>query len=90
MPRGNIETINPKAMVAHSVQRFMEEYNYHFIFRKDFSGCYADAFSIARRHRLDMNFLIDCNIDKFLNNVDSFIRDLDNPDFLIQFISDIR
>ncbi|KOS18696.1 Elongator complex protein 1 [Escovopsis weberi] len=58
MPRGNLETIFPRAMVLAGIRRLIDD--------KD----YKRAFAYCRTQRVDMNILCDYRLDQFLANED--------------------
>ena len=49
MPRGNLETIHPRALVIAAIRKSLDALQY------------SAAFSIMRRHRIDMNLIVDHN-----------------------------
>lgn len=49
MPRGNLETIHPRALVLSKVKKFLDALDY------------GKAFDLVRRHRISMNILYDHN-----------------------------
>ncbi|KAI9005064.1 IKI3 family-domain-containing protein [Hyaloraphidium curvatum] len=75
MPRGNLETIAPRPLVLTTVKAHLDKMEYR------------DALVLCRRHRIDLNVLVDHNLDRFLANVDRFIRDVDTADYLNLFLS---
>lgn len=48
MPRGNLEVIYPRALVLHCVRSLLDKQEF------------GEAYAVARRHRVDLNFLVDC------------------------------
>lgn len=79
MPRGNLETIFPRAMVLAGIRRLVEQ--------KD----YGSAFATCRTQRVDMNILYDHRPEQFLANVDLFldqIRDAANIDLFLSTLKD--
>jgi elongator complex protein 1 len=75
MPRGNLETIEPRALVVSQVRRAIDKIDYQ------------SAFVAARKHRLDLNLLYDHNPELFMSNLDSFVKQLADVDYLNLFIS---
>ena len=49
MPRGNLETVYPRALVLSSVRRHLDQ------------RCYGDAFVTMRKHRINLNLIYDHN-----------------------------
>ncbi|KAG0672392.1 Elongator subunit iki3 [Maudiozyma exigua] len=74
-PRGNLETIYPRIMVLSEV-------------RKNISAKkYKDAFVQCRTHRIYLDILYDYAPEAFLENLDLFIQQIDNVDYLNLFVS---
>lgn len=78
MPRGNLETIYPRAMVVAGIRAVIDE--------KD----YARAFSYCRSHRVDMNILYDHRPAQFLSNVGLFLNQLRDVSYIDLFLSSLR
>ncbi|CAD6505212.1 BgTH12-00706 [Blumeria graminis f. sp. triticale] len=78
MPRGNLETIFPRAMVLAEIRRLVEEKN----FRKAFLHC--------RTQRVDMNIIYDQAPKLFLSNAGIFIDQVKKPAYIDLFLSSLR
>ncbi|KAG6022003.1 hypothetical protein E4U41_002338 [Claviceps citrina] len=78
MPRGNVETIFPRAMVVAGIRGLIEE--------KD----YARAFHCCRTQRVDMNMLYDHQPAQFLANVGLFLDQLKDVAHIDLFLSSLR
>ncbi|KAE9377847.1 elongator complex protein-like protein 1 [Stipitochalara longipes BDJ] len=78
MPRGNLETIFPRAMVVAGIRKLIEEKNY----RKAFTHC--------RTQRVDMNILYDHAPEQFLANVALFIDQVKKITYIDLFLSSLR
>ncbi|KAK6212638.1 putative elongator complex protein 1 [Pestalotiopsis sp. IQ-011] len=78
MPRGNLETIYPRAMVVAGIRQLVDEKNY------------GRAFAYARTQRVDMNILYDHNPQQFLENVSLFLQQLDDISYVDLFLSALR
>ncbi|KAF4551650.1 Elongator complex protein 1-like protein [Elsinoe fawcettii] len=78
MPRGNLETIFPRALVLAGIRKA--------IIAKD----YRKAFFACRNHRVDMNILHDYNPKQFMTNVDLFVDQLKKPTHIDLFLSQLR
>ncbi|PQE09763.1 iki3 family protein [Rutstroemia sp. NJR-2017a WRK4] len=78
MPRGNLETIYPRAMVLAGIRKLIEEKNY----RKAFTHC--------RTQRVDMNILYDHAPEQFLSNVALFIDQVKKITYIDLFLSSLR
>ena len=74
MPRGNLETIYPRAMVLAGIRQLVEQKEY------------GTAFATCRTQRVDMNILYDHRPSQFLENVDLFldqVKDFANIDLFL-------
>jgi len=78
MPRGNLETIYPRAMVVAGIRQLIDEKNY------------ARAFSYCRTQRVDMNILYDHKPDQFLSNVGLFLDQVGDATHIDLFLSSLR
>lgn len=78
MPRGNLETIYPRAMVLASIRRNIADRQY----RK--------AFLICRSQRVDMNIIHDYAPDQFLADVAKVIDQLKTVEHLDLLLSQLR
>lgn len=78
MPRGNIETIFPRAMVVAGIRLLIEDKNY------------KRAFAYCRTQRVDMNILYDHRPAQFLTNVDSFLDQLEDVTYIDLFLSSLK
>jgi elongator complex protein 1 len=77
-PRGNLETISPRALVLASVRQSIE--------KKEFRA----AFLTCRTHRIDMNILHSHEPELFMANVPLFIQQLEDVDYIDLFLSSLR
>lgn len=78
MPRGNLETIYPRAMVVAGIRALIEQKNY----KKAFTNC--------RTQRVDMNILYDHAREQFLSNVALFIDQVKKITYIDLFLSSLR
>ncbi|KHN97774.1 elongator complex protein [Metarhizium album ARSEF 1941] len=78
MPRGNVETIFPRAMVVAGIRSLIEEKNY------------SRAFEYCRTQRVDVNILCDHQPTQFLSNVGLFLDQLKNATYVDLFLSSLR
>ncbi|KAL2160879.1 hypothetical protein VTH06DRAFT_1076 [Thermothelomyces fergusii] len=78
MPRGNLETIYPRAMVLAGIRRLVE--------RKE----YGAAFATCRTQRVDMNILFDHRPTQFLENVGLFLEQVKDPANVDLFLSSLK
>ncbi|EKD16630.1 IKI3 family protein [Drepanopeziza brunnea f. sp. 'multigermtubi' MB_m1] len=78
MPRGNLETIYPRAMVVAGIRKLIEEKNY------------KRAFTHCRTQRVDMNILYDHAPEQFLISVPLFIDQVKKITYIDLFLSSLR
>jgi elongator complex protein 1 len=78
MPRGNLETIYPRAMVLAGIRKLVEQ--------KD----YGSAFLTCRTQRVDMNILYDHRPEQFLENVGLFLEQVKDPANIDLFLSTLK
>lgn len=78
MPRGNVETIWPRAMVLAGIRKLVEEKNY------------KAAFAHCRTQRVDMNILYDHAPEQFMANVELFVTQVKKITYIDLFISSLR
>ncbi|KAI4149351.1 MAG: hypothetical protein LQ340_004684 [Diploschistes diacapsis] len=78
MPRGNLETIYPRALVLPLIRKSIDE------------NRYKKAFLACRNHRVDMNILHDHAPGKFLYSVDVFIDQVQKLEHIDLFLSQLR
>lgn len=78
MPRGNLETIYPRAMVLAGIRSLIDE--------KD----YGQAFAHCRTQRVDMNILYDHKPEQFLSNIGLFLDQLKDVTYIDLFLASLR
>ncbi|RBR06084.1 uncharacterized protein FIESC28_11195 [Fusarium coffeatum] len=78
MPRGNLETVFPRAMVVAGIRNLIDEKNY------------SRAFSYCRTQRVDMNILYDHQPEQFLTNVGLFLDQIPDVAHIDLFLSSLR
>ena len=78
MPRGNLETIYPRALVLVGIRTNINEKKY----RKAFFAC--------RNHRVDMNILHDHDPQQFISNVPLFLDQVQKVEHIDLFLSQLR
>lgn len=78
MPRGNLETIWPRAMVLAGIRKLINEKNYKM------------AFSHCRTQRVDMNILYDHAPEQFMLDVELFINQIKKVTYVDLFLSSLR
>lgn len=78
MPRGNLETISPRAFVLATIREDLKMLN----FRSAFIAC--------RKNRIDLNILYDDNPERFVEHIRTFIKQVSEVDYLNLFLSNLR
>lgn len=78
MPRGNLETIYPRALVLAGLRRYIDE--------KD----YKSAFLACLNHQVDMNILHDYRPDLFMANIPLFIDQVKKVSRIDDFLSKLK
>lgn len=77
MPRGNLETIYPRALVLAGIRTHIN------------SRAYQKAFSICRMHRVDMNILHDYAPEQFMQDVELFVKQVKKAEYIDVFLSSL-
>lgn len=78
MPRGNLETIYPRALVVAAIRRSIE------------AERYDEAFLACRSQRVDMNILHDHDPDRFLASVSKVVAQIKKVEHIDLFLSQLR
>ncbi|KAJ5812211.1 hypothetical protein N7474_008512 [Penicillium riverlandense] len=77
-PRGNIESIFPRALVLAGIRTFIDQKHYRA------------AFLACRSQMVDMNILYDYAPQQFMENVQLFIEQVKKVDFIDDFLSRLK
>jgi elongator complex protein 1 len=77
-PRGNIETVSPRALVLASVRHNIDEKKFR------------TAFLTCRTHRIDFNILWNYREDLFFENVGLFIQQIHDVEYIDLFLSSLK
>ncbi|KAI0314583.1 IKI3 family-domain-containing protein [Amylostereum chailletii] len=75
MPRGNLETINPRPMVLKVVRDDID------------AGNWLKAFLACRKHRIDLNILVDHSPALFRQKLPSFVEQINDVDHINLFLT---
>eukprot|EP01028_Stygiella_incarcerata_P005444 TRINITY_DN23014_c0_g1_i1.p1 TRINITY_DN23014_c0_g1~~TRINITY_DN23014_c0_g1_i1.p1 ORF type:complete len:1356 (-),score=400.47 TRINITY_DN23014_c0_g1_i1:241-4191(-) len=78
MPRGNLEVVNPRPLVLCVLHHMINDKKYR------------EAFVLAKKHKVDLNILIDHSHSLFVENVSAFVDSLGNAEDIGLFITQIR
>ena len=77
MPRGNLETISPRALVLSQIRKLISD------------SKFIEAFKICRRHRIDLNILVDYNWELFEQQIDQFCSEI-SEEYLCLLVAGIK
>lgn len=110
MPRGNLETINPRAMVMRVVRDDVDAYvlltsslflasslhpscipsiRQKGLMLVHYSGNYRKAFLACRKHRVNLNVLVDHDPAKFRERLGSFLDQVEEVDYVNLFLTSL-
>ncbi|XP_031952870.1 elongator complex protein 1 isoform X2 [Corvus moneduloides] len=78
MPRGNLETIHHRALVLAQIRKWLDR----LMFR--------EAFQCMRKLRINLNLLYDHNPKVFLENTETFIRQIDSVNYINLFFTELK
>ncbi|KAF2127337.1 elongator complex protein 1 [Dothidotthia symphoricarpi CBS 119687] len=78
MPRGNLETIYPRALVLAAIRRSIE------------AERYDEAFLACRNQRVDMNIIHDHDPDRFMANVEKILTQIKRIEHIDLLLSQLR
>jgi elongator complex protein 1 len=78
MPRGNLETIYPRALVVAAIRRSIE------------AERYDEAFLACRNQRVDMNILHDHDPERFLGAVSKIVAQIKKVEHIDLLLSQLR
>ncbi|KAG0045887.1 hypothetical protein BGZ83_008909 [Gryganskiella cystojenkinii] len=78
MPRGNLETVAPRALVLSVTRDALDKCDFR------------TAFVTCRKNRIDLNILYDHNPKVFMENVPEFVKQVKEVDYLNLFLSFLR
>lgn len=77
MPRGNLETINPRPMVMVAIQADVD------------AGNYRKAFMACRKHRIDLNVIVDRDPKLFRERLPFFVEQVGDVDYINLFLTNL-
>ncbi|XP_047028993.1 putative elongator complex protein 1 [Helicoverpa zea] len=78
MPRGNLETIQPRPLSLKIIGEYLDRLQYH------------EAFDLMRKQRINLNLIYDHDPDKFVKNIEIFLESVQNISWLNLFLSDLE
>ncbi|KAH7928721.1 IkappaB kinase complex, IKAP component [Leucogyrophana mollusca] len=77
MPRGNLETINPRPMVMKVVEDDLD------------CGHWCKAFLACRKHRIDLSVIVEHNKDAFMAGIPAFVEQVKDVDYINLFLTSL-
>ena len=94
MPRGNLETVNPRPMVMANIHAdtdawVFSSYDEVCTHRYQQRGNYRKAFLACRKHRIDLNVIVDRNPKLFRERLSSFIEQVSDVDYVNLFLTNL-
>lgn len=78
MPRGNLETIYPRALVLAAIRRSIEAQRYD------------EAFLTCRGQRVDMNILHDHDPERFMTSIAQIVTQITRVEHIDLLLSQLR
>jgi hypothetical protein len=78
MPRGNLEIIYPRPFIFNRIRELLGILDYR------------NAYRTMRRHRIDLNVLVDLNPTVFISTLKNFVQQVSEPSYLNLFISGLN
>ncbi|XP_061393693.1 elongator complex protein 1 [Musca vetustissima] len=78
MPRGNLEAICPRVLSLELVGALLDVQKYCL------------AFDVLRKQRINLNIICDHNLCTFMEKIDIFLEEIQNPNWLNLFLSDLQ
>ena len=78
MPRGNLETVYPRALVLAAIRRSIE------------ADRYGEAFLACRSQRVDMNILHDHDPERFMSRVTEIVTQIKKVEHIDLLLSQLR
>lgn len=78
MPRGNLETVHHRALVLAQLRKWLDSLRFR------------EAFECMRKLRINLNLIYDHNPKVFLENTESFIKQLDSINHINLFLTELK
>lgn len=78
MSRGNLETIYPRLLVLNLIVELISKRDYR------------QAFELVRKHKINTNFIYDSDPEGFLNNIPSFLSQVEKSDYINLFLNGLE
>ncbi|KAM8803480.1 elongator complex protein 1 [Rhynchonycteris naso] len=78
MPRGNLEVVHHRALVLAQVRKWLDKL------------MFKEAFECMRKLRINLNLIHDHNPKVFLENVETFIKQIDSVNHINLFFTELK
>ncbi|XP_006887046.1 PREDICTED: elongator complex protein 1 [Elephantulus edwardii] len=78
MPRGNLEVVHHRALVLAQIRKWLD------------GLMFKEAFECMRKLRINLNLLHDHNPKVFLENVETFVRQIDSVNHMNLFFTELK
>uniref|UniRef100_A0A8I4A6I4 Elongator complex protein 1 n=1 Tax=Callithrix jacchus TaxID=9483 RepID=A0A8I4A6I4_CALJA len=78
MPRGNLEVVHHRALVLAQIRKWLDRL------------MYKEAFECMRKLRINLNLIYDHNPKVFLENVETFIKQIDSVNHINLFFTELK
>ncbi|XP_006864750.1 PREDICTED: elongator complex protein 1 [Chrysochloris asiatica] len=78
MPRGNLEVVHHRALVLAQIRKWLDKL------------MFKEAFECMRKLRINLNLLHDHNPKVFLENVETFIKQIDSVNHINLFFTELK
>ncbi|TWW55443.1 Elongator complex protein 1 [Takifugu flavidus] len=78
MPRGNLETVHHRSLVLAQLRSWLDDLRFR------------DAFECMRKLRINLNFIYDHNPKVFLENIQTFISELNSTNHINLFLTELK
>nr|XP_020449669.1 elongator complex protein 1 isoform X2 [Monopterus albus] len=78
MPRGNLETVHHRALVLAQLRQWLDDLRFR------------EAFECMRKLRINLNLIYDHNPKVFLENIKTFITQLNSINYINLFLTELR
>uniref|UniRef100_G3U3U6 Elongator complex protein 1 n=1 Tax=Loxodonta africana TaxID=9785 RepID=G3U3U6_LOXAF len=78
MPRGNLEVVHHRALVLAQIRKWLD------------TLMFKEAFECMRKLRINLNLLHDHNPKVFLENVETFIKQIDSVNHINLFFTELK
>uniref|UniRef100_A0A8D3DYR8 Elongator complex protein 1 n=1 Tax=Scophthalmus maximus TaxID=52904 RepID=A0A8D3DYR8_SCOMX len=78
MPRGNLETVNHRALLLAQLRKWLDSLKFR------------EAFECMRKLRINLNLIYDHNPKVFLENIETFITQMNSIDHINLFLTELK